>query len=148
MYLLQANTARERINLSRGGIRLRRLPSISIGEAVIKIHPGRQVTITDETYEANRTLLETFKDSLKVTRLNQTEAPTEPPVPEPAPKPEPEPIPPAPVEPEEPTEEDLFAQLVREAEAKEKLDTQPKPKTRRPRRTKAQMAEANKKAKK
>lgn len=54
MYKITANLIKDRISISRNGHRVRRLPSITLSTgALIKLAPGRSVTISEEVYALN-----------------------------------------------------------------------------------------------
>ena len=54
MYKITANLIKDRISISRSGRRVRRLPSITLSTgALIKLAPGRSVTISEEVYALN-----------------------------------------------------------------------------------------------
>ena len=54
VYKITANLIKDRISISRSGRRVRRLPSITLSTgALIKLAPGRSVTISEEVYALN-----------------------------------------------------------------------------------------------
>ena len=67
MYEIRAKTIAERINISRGGKRARRLPSIVLGTgAVPRISPGRSVRVTESVYRANKYALDMLEGVVEV----------------------------------------------------------------------------------
>ena len=146
MFRITGKRVSTRISKARGGARVRRLPSIILGDgAVIKIHPNRSVLVSDRDLRANANRISEFVDMIIISRptppfsnvslydiLNGTdepaqnvtdrdEAPTEPPSPI-----EPEPVveerveeptqPPPAVEPEPIVEEPEPEPIVEEPE--------------------------------
>ena len=157
MFRITGKRVSTRISKARGGARVRRLPSIILGDgAVIKVHPNRSVLVSKKDLRANANRISEFIDMIIISEptapfnnvslydilngadepvkiaadLNET--PTEPP-----PAIEPEPI----VEErvEEPTQPPLAIEPEPEPEP-EPVVEKPAPKKRRKRRTKAQIA--------
>ena len=160
MFRITGKRVSTRISKARGGARVRRLPSIVLGDgAVIKVHPNRSVLISERDLRANANRISEFIDMVVIseptapfntvslldvvngdaepTVEERAELPTEPP-----PAIEPEPVieervelptePPPAIEPEP---------IVEEPEPHSILDNSaPAPKRRRKRRTKAQIA--------
>ena len=110
MFRITGKSISNRVTASRTGLRARRLPNIVLGSgAVIKIHPNRQVLITEDDLRANLNRLLEVSSYISVSRdeppfseisLLELDTPTPEVVPEPVvevvPEPEPEPV----VEPE------------------------------------------------
>ena len=89
MYEIKAKLIADRINISRGGARARRLPSIVLATgAVLRIAPGRSVRVTEQVYEANKALLDSFAGMIDVIDRRDITPPA--------------PMPPEPVEEEKP----------------------------------------------
>jgi outer membrane biosynthesis protein TonB len=89
MYEIKAKLIADRINISRGGARARRLPSIVLATgAVLRIAPGRSVRVTEQVYEANRALLDSFAGVIDIIDHREITPPA--------------PIPPEPTEEEKP----------------------------------------------
>ena len=159
MFRITGKRVSTRISKARGGARVRRLPSIVLGDgAVIKVHPNRSVLISERDLRANANRISEFIDMIVIseptapfntvslfdvvngdvevepTVEERAELPTEPP-----PAIEPEPVteeraelptePPPAIEPEP---------IVEELEP-EPVVRSPAPKKRRKRRTKAQI---------
>ena len=146
MYRISAKNIASRVHVSRGGARLRRLPTLVLrtGQA-IKLAPGRDVVITPEAFQENLLLLQSYEEIIDVhehpggalVSLHAARAPE--PAPEPAPIHEPvvepapvvnEPVVELPMEPaEEPvvTEEPAEEPVVTE----EPVEEPPKKKGRR-----------------
>ena len=67
MYEIKAKLIANRINISRGGARARRLPSIVLATGdVLRIAPGRSVKVTEQVYQANKALIDSFADMIDV----------------------------------------------------------------------------------
>ena len=147
MFRITGKNISNRITANRTGLRKRRLPSIVLSSgAVIKIHPNRQVLISEDDLRNNLERLIETSSFISVRRavapfeeislLDLVEAPvtTPPPVPEPEPIIEPEPEPePEVIEPEPEPE----PEPVKKPAAK---------RTRRKRRTKAEIAASKEKS--
>ena len=104
MYEIKAKLIADRINISRGGARARRLPSIVLATgAVLRIAPGRSVRVTEQVYEANKALLDSFAGMIDVIDRRAITPPA--------------PIPPEPVEEEKP----------KRRRSKPKLEPEPEP---------------------
>lgn len=104
MYEIKAKLIADRINISRGGARARRLPSIVLATgAVLRIAPGRSVRVTEQVYEANKALLDSFAGMIDVIDRRDITPPA--------------PIPPEPVEEEKP----------KRRRSKPKLEPEPEP---------------------
>ena len=89
MYEIKAKLIADRINISRGGARARRLPSIVLATGdVLRIAPGRSVRVTEQVYEANKALLDSFEGMIDVIDHRKITPPA--------------PIPPEPAEEEKP----------------------------------------------
>lgn len=72
MYEIKAKLIANRINISRGGSRARRLPSIVLATGdVLRIAPGRSVRVTEQVYSDNKQLLEQFSDMIDVVDLRE-----------------------------------------------------------------------------
>tara|TARA_Y100000592_G_C5480603_1_gene325211 strand:- start:6600 stop:7010 length:411 start_codon:yes stop_codon:yes gene_type:complete len=136
MYKITAKKIANRVAISRGGSRIRRLPTLQVaGGACIKIAPGRSVVVTDAIYESNKQLLEELSSVLVVTSLRE----------EVAPDPVAETIPPQPAPPEPIAEEPLpepKEQEEPETVEEETVKEEPKPKPKRKRRSRAAKKEA------
>ena len=92
MYEIKAKLIADRINISRGGARARRLPSIVLATgAVLRIAPGRSVRVTEKVYEANKALLDSFKGMIDVIDHREITPPAPVP-PEPVEEVKPEPV--------------------------------------------------------
>ena len=131
MYKITAKKIANRVAISRGGSRIRRLPTLQVaGGACIKIAPGRSVVVTDAIYESNKQLLEELSSVLVVTSLRE----------EVTPDPVAETIPPQPAPPEPIAEEPLPEP--KEQEETEAAKEEPKPKPKRKRRSRAAKKEA------
>ena len=107
MYQITAHSIQRRMDVSRTGIRSRRLPAIVLGEgSVIRLSPGASVTIDERTYEQNQRLLAEHRSLVTVKFLGEAIKDTpsveyddiETLEPLPAPAPEPEPVVEEPVE--------------------------------------------------
>ena len=140
MFRITGKRVSTRISKARGGARVRRLPSIILGDgAVIKVHPNRSVLVSEKDLRANANRISEFVDMIIISEptapfnnvslydiLNGTDEPVEvvadlnEAATEPPPAIEPEPV----VEEPEP----------------EPVVEKPAPKKRRKRRTKAQIA--------
>jgi hypothetical protein len=71
MYQITAHNIQSRMNVSRAGIRARRLPAIVLGDgSVIKLSPGRSVLIDERTYETNREFLTQQASLIHVVNMN------------------------------------------------------------------------------
>ena len=138
MYKITAKKIANRVAISRGGSRIRRLPTLQVaGGACIKIAPGRSVVVTEEIYKANEKLLEELSSVITVVSLRKevsvdTEAETLPP----------EPAPPEPVVEEEPKSEPLPEPEPEKEEDPVVVEEEPKPKPKRKRRSRAAKKEA------
>lgn len=145
MYEIKAKLAASRVQVSRTGSRLRRLPKIVLGTgAVLRIAPGRSVKITPEVYEANKALLDQCKEIIEVKdlrpKVDEEVIPPKPLPPEPLPI---EPIEEEAVKPEPPKveeapsiQEDIIQEATSEVVAEEPASEKPKPKKRRSRKKK------------
>jgi outer membrane biosynthesis protein TonB len=133
MYRISAKNIASRVHVSRGGARLRRLPTLVLrtGQA-IKLAPGRDVVITSEAFQENLLLLQSYEEIIDVHEhpggalVSLHAAPAPEPAPEPAPVHEPvvepapvvnEPVVELPIEPvdepvviEEPVEESVVTE--------------------------------------
>ena len=104
MFRITGKSISNRVTASRTGLRARRLPSIALSSgAVIKIHPNRQVLITENDLHANLSRLLEVSSYISVSRdvppfseislLELGRVVTPEPVLVPKPEPEPEVIP-------------------------------------------------------
>ena len=152
MFRITGKNISNRVAANRTGLRARRLPSIVLcSGAVIKIHPNRQVLISEDDLRNNLERLTETSSFISVRRavapfeeislldLVETPVTTPPPVPEPEPEvviePEPEPI----IEPE-PTPEPEPEPTPEPVPEPEPVKKPAAKRTRRKRRTKAEIA--------
>jgi hypothetical protein len=146
MFRIKGKGGASRAAASRTGIRVRRLPTIMSGGALLKIHPNRHITLSEEGVRSNFDALKAAESMLTITRAvppfgvvtldeivsTKTEELTPGPVVET--KPEPEPV--VESEPEPVVESEPEPVVESEPEpVVESSDDEPK-KTRRKRRTK------------
>jgi hypothetical protein len=70
MFKVTALPVRTRARVLQSGRRIRRLPQIVLPEgAVIKLHPGRAVVISEDVFAANKESLRDYADLLRVRNM-------------------------------------------------------------------------------
>lgn len=106
MYQITAHSIQSRMSVTRAGSRARRLPAIVLGDgSVIRLSPGRSVTIDDTTYNNNSAFLAQQASLISVSRVGDAPLPEVPAVQyDDIDTLDPEPVAPVP-EPQEPVEE-------------------------------------------